>query len=760
MRFPARVLLTLAAIATVTLLPAAGAQAGNSIWLEFCEAAADRSVEGFAAIQDRGLITRKDCREAGTVKEGLMARTARDTIQGRQRSEVRYRDVAGLAFQAPPGTVIKSVRWGGAARRNSCDWLAQLRIADEHQPTVRNELLAGHKRDQKRCQDRFRPHTARARKIRTYSILGNPKYEVPRPKTLIQRVVCVNRRGCPLGSQPQAYIVTQNIRIEIVDEQAPDQLAATGGDLFGGWINGDRTLNYTASDIGSGIKIVRAVNDTGAEIAKSTNNCLFSRPLPCPNGGGLLRIQINQARQGTQNVALQALDAADNPTGLVQVGQMQVDTVAPGAAPVSVDEGSGWTNTPGRTLRWSNADNAGDVAPITSARYRVCPKDLRCDASPGSTSSTDQLTLDATPGETDVTVWRVDAAGNENLANASVPVTMRYDPSPPQVAFDPVDAEDPTKLTAPASDTYSGVAGGQIELSPQGSGVWQTLPTELEGAKLVARVDDYKLRGSYVARVVARDQAGNTSVSDRTTTGQPMILQLPLRIESRLSGGVAHERTVERKLRRKGKRRLVRRRVTVYRATTRARVGHKIRLGGLLTNNDGHPIAGGQVHVYSTVQGGVEQLAGVIATDGAGRYSYTLRADANRTVRLAYQGTALILPAERQVQIGVAAASSISVSKRRVPNGGRVVFSGRMRSLPVPPMGKIVELQWRVGGADWGTFRTVRTDTQGRWRLPYRFSRIRSTVKLAFRARVPAEGDYPFLSGGSRVKRITVTGRG
>jgi hypothetical protein len=573
-------------------------------------------------------------------------------------------------------------------------------------------------------------------------------------------VLCVNRRGCALGSRPQAFIVTENLRLEIVDEQGPSQLAVTGGDLFGGWINSDRTLTYTAADDGSGIKTVRAVNDQAAEIGKITNDCLFTRPVPCPNGPGSLAIDIRSARQGTQNVALQAFDAADNATGLVQAGTMHVDTIAPGAADVTIDGGNGWRNTASHTLRWSNADNAGDVAPITGIRYRACPKGTRCDATPASASSTDQLTIDAPPGETDISLWRVDAASNENPANASVPVTLRYDPEPPQAAFNPLDPNDPTRLTAPVSDRYSGLAAAQMELSQQGSGVWQSLATQQEGAHLVARVDDSTLpAGTYLARVVARDAAGNTTVSEQTTGGQPMVLQLPLRIESRLAGGVVHTRTVKRMVRRNGKRRLVRRRVTVHRAGTRSRLGRRVRIGGMLSNRDGNPLANAQIHVYSTPQGGVEQLAGVIQTDARGRYTYTLRADANRTLRLAYHGTSLVLPVEQQVQIQVAAASTLRISKRRVPNGRRVVFSGRVRSLPVPATGKIVELQWRVGGADWGTFRTVRTDSTGRWRLPYRFSRIRSTVRLAFRARLPAEAGYPFVTGGSRAKRLTVIGR-
>jgi hypothetical protein len=368
MQLRVRVLLPFAAAGAAILLSAAQAHAGQSIWLGFCQAG-DGSVDGFAASPGRGVINRRDCGEVGKVREGLLTRTALDPIPGRRSFRVAYREAAGLVFQAPPGTVIKEVRWGGEAKRKSCDWLPQLRIADEYQPQVKNALLAGKRRDDKRCADRD-PMAARAanrpRRIRKYAILGNPKYDVPRPKTLYQRVICVNRDGCPLHPQrPMAYIVTENVRIEIVDEESPSQLTATGGDLFGGWINSDRTLNYVAADEGSGVKSVRALNDSGAELGSFTNDCVYTRPVPCPNGGGSLHISVGRARQGTQNVALQAFDAADNPTGLIHVGTMHVDTLAPGAAAVSVDGGSTWRNTASHTLRWSNADDAGDVAPIT-----------------------------------------------------------------------------------------------------------------------------------------------------------------------------------------------------------------------------------------------------------------------------------------------------------------------------------------------------------------------------------------------------------
>jgi hypothetical protein len=181
------VLLALAAPVAATLLPALPAHAAQSIWLGFCQAG-DGSVEGFAASPGRGVINRRDCGEVGTVRDGLMTRTALDPLRGRRSFHVAYREAAGLVFQAPPGTVIKEVRWGGEAKRKSCEWRAQLRIADEFEPAIKNELLAGHRRDQERCADRdpMVAHTARRpRKIRTYSILGNPKYtsRVPRRST-------------------------------------------------------------------------------------------------------------------------------------------------------------------------------------------------------------------------------------------------------------------------------------------------------------------------------------------------------------------------------------------------------------------------------------------------------------------------------------------------------------------------------------------------------------------------------------------------
>ena len=50
------------------------------------------------------------------------------------------------------------------------------------------------------------------------------------------------------------------------------------------------------------------------------------------------------------------------------------------------------------------------------------------------------------PGEWTLSIWRRDAAGNQAEDNASVPVTLRYDPEPPQLAFETPQAADPTQV--------------------------------------------------------------------------------------------------------------------------------------------------------------------------------------------------------------------------------------------------------------------------------------------------------------------------
>ena len=119
----------------------------------------------------------------------------------------------------------------------------------------------------------------------------------------------------------------------------------------------------------------------------------------------------------------------------------------------------------------------------------------------------------------------------------------------------------------------------------------------------------------------------------------------------------------------------------------------------------------------------------------------------------------MVLPASAEVSLIVPAATTAHVRPRNLRNGHAVTFSGRLRGLPPPPSGKIVELQVRFP-TGWQTFRTIRTDADGRWSARYRFSRTRGVVRYRFRARLPREAGYPFDTGVSRSVSVRVRGRG
>ncbi len=101
------------------------------------------------------------------------------------------------------------------------------------------------------------------------------------------------------------------------------------------------------------------------------------------------------------------------------------------------------------------------------------------------------------------------------------------------------------------------------------------------------------------------------------------------------------------------------------------------------------------------------------------------------------------------------ASSTIKVRPRKVLNGQKVAFRGRLRAARA---NKLVELQVRVKGG-WQTFRTTRTGPKSAWRIPYGFARSCGVRSYRFRVRVPREGDYPYATGASSTTKVRVRGR-
>lgn len=56
------------------------------------------------------------------------------------------------------------------------------------------------------------------------------------------------------------------------------------------------------------------------------------------------------------------------------------------------------------------------------------------------------------------------------------------------------------------------------------------------------------------------------------------------------------------------------------------------------------------------------------------------------------------------------------------------------------------------------TFATTRSGRTGRWSYGYRFDGTRGRQVYRFRARVPREANYPYVTGVSRHLRVVVRG--
>jgi hypothetical protein len=702
-----------------------------------------RAFDDFAT---RGMKIRRACDPEGPGLRGLITS---NVVRGGQ---VPRGAVALATMTAPAGTRFVAFRWAGSVRRGDCRYALQMwaDAPDTQAIPMKNVRANQH------CP-RPRLRQVAAYRSRTFNVSGATR--------IVQRVICMGgreRKSC--SARTANYIRTFEAEVRIADVSPP--AASIVGDTplaRGEWVRGEQPLNYDASD---NVGVRRAETVVAGQAGRSElRSCAFATPeqtfaeaVPCPNGPGRIDVDTTDVADGTQMLAVRAYDTAGNVADSPTVAA-RIDNTPPGRVDVGVEGGDTWRNRNDFAVAWVNPPEP-DRAPIAAAGFKLCS------VSTGSCSRGEQVGADITrfgvpvpaPGEWTVSLWRRDVAGNESENTASVPVTLRYDPQPATLGFEPQLATDPTLVGVSVTDDVSGLAGGAIEISPAGSGTWQTLPTEQTDSRLVARIDDATLpAGAYQLRARAVDRAGNEASTDRRLDGQPTAVTLPLRIGSTMRAGFERVRVVRRTVRRHGKRRVVRRQVTVVEPSARVRPGAEAQVAGRLVDRDGQGIAGAEVRVLSSSSVSPEQVVAMLQTGTDGRFRYTVTGGTSRALRFAFPGSPLVLPAERTVSLTVPALTSLRVNRKRVLNGQAVAFHGRLKTQPAPPGGKLVELQARLSDR-WQTFRTSRTDATGRWAIRYRFKRTRGVQRFRFRARLPREASYPFAAGGSRPLAVRVRG--
>jgi hypothetical protein len=737
-------LIAVVALCLLTSLALPGTASAGQYSVASCQA--DQvmfSTRAFTDFATRGMSIRRACNPQGRGLRGLV------TGNVVRRQPLRRGAVSLVAISAPPGTRFTTFRWAGTARRVDCRFALQLYadVPGRHAIPIKNV------RANRKC-----PRKGRAQAGYYYPV---HTFDVPGASRIVQRVICVgNRASKTCSARGRNFIRTYKASVDIVDNTAPTaSIIANTALARGAWVSGNQALNYAATD-NVGVRSAQALAG-GRSAGTHQRSCALAAPavaysavIPCPNGPGRIVVETSVWPEGTQRFFVATRDAAGN-VGNSAALMARIDNSPPSRVDTAVEGGEAWRNRNSYAVGWANPIEP-DRAPVVAAHYKLCA------VGPGTCTTRvvgglglSRLTVQVpAQGEWSLSMWRRDAAGNESAAVASVPVTLRYDAEAPRLAFAQPSAADPTLVSVAVADNASGLAAGAIELSRQGSGTWQSLPTTAGGDRLIARVDDAALpAGTYIVRARARDRAGNES-----STSQLLTLTLPIRAATTMQAGVTQTKMIWRTVRRDGKRRRVRRPVTIRRPSARVQLGQRIAIRGRLANNRGHGVGGATIQVFSRSTINAETLAAVVRSDAQGRFAYTATGTMSRTLRFVFGGSPLLLPAQREVRLRVPAASSLRVDRRRVLNGQAVRFSGKVRSVPIPPTGKLVELQVRLSDR-WQTFRTRRTDAAGRWSVPYRFRRTVGVQRYRFRLRLPPEAAYPFTAGTSRSIVVRVRGR-
>src|SRR5215211_1984074 len=190
------------------------------------------------------------------------------------------------------------------------------------------------------------------------------------------------------------------------------------------------------------------------------------------------------------------------------------------------------------------------------------------------------------------------------------------------------------------------------------------------------------------------------------------------------------------------------------RVTAQARMvsfGKRPRLSGRARRTDGAPLGSAFMSV-SPLNGDWTKTT-IAGPDG----HYSLRIPPGSTRRLRVSALAPGAGALACTVARVRTRAGVTLkATRRVRPGGRVRFRGRLKGLPVPGRGKLVELQAFDGGK-WRTFAQPRSRKDGRYRAAYKLRRTFGPRTFRFRARVRRESGYPYELGYSRRVKVRVS---
>jgi hypothetical protein len=387
-------------------------------------------------------------------------------------------------------------------------------------------------------------------------------------------------------------------------------------------------------------------------------------------------------------------------------------------------------------------------------------------------------------------------------ATGSSSITVKIDEVPPSVSFEPQVPGDETALAVDTADAESGVAGGSIEMAPEGADDWTSLPTTFDGSHLLATIDDAGRSGPYVFRATACDNVGNCASTEEALTlpvrmqdtadvsfgpiaAPAKIVRERVRVDwhwrrerrhrhwarVRTGGHLRTLRIVITQGQRCGQRRVRTgphrwKELTACRTPTirliehrRVAFGRRVTVHGLLASVQGAPIADAAVEILTAPVSSPTRWHAMttVTTAADGTWTATLRAGPSRIIRAVYAGTGALLPVSDQVTVSVPARIRLAAAPASVAWGQDVVLSGRLVGGYVPRDGVALRLLVRYPGSPQASvLAAFRTTRHGAFRFAWRFVSGRGVATYPFWvATTASETDYPFAASSSRRLKLT-----
>jgi hypothetical protein len=344
-------------------------------------------------------------------------------------------------------------------------------------------------------------------------------------------------------------------------------------------------------------------------------------------------------------------------------------------------------------------------------------------------------------GLNELELCTADFAGNRPACETR---GVHVDNSPPYLAFENAgDPNDPELVSARVHDMHSGIDRAELLYRPVGAPDWRPLAATMADDRVTTRVHSAAVPpGEYEFAARASDVAGNTAETTRRSDGRPMVLTFPLRpapsISAHLLPGGATKQTLA--------------------------YGRNSSVAGRLRAPDGSPVAGAEVRVEEYFGSGalIDRRVRTVTTAADGSWSSTLPAGPSRTVTASYSGSRQYGAAESgSVSVDILGRATFRTSRTAVPEGSRIVFSGRIghAGARIPAGGKLIELQVKETANRWNTVREAfHTGPDGRYRLGYRFGRFYQTdARFRFRVKIAREQGWPYKAPArSRSRTVTV----